>query len=140
MFALVGGSTAGCCQYKVCQYKVDSLAEIFISHASADNAPAALVAEALRLAGHGVFLDSDRAEGIAPGAAWQRTLLRELRICDAVVFLNSKASRASMWCHSELVVATDLGKRLYSLDLGPELLPHPLLESVQGIVFDSGHR
>jgi WD40 repeat protein len=114
------------------------LAEIFISHASADNTPAVRVAEALRLAGHGVFLDSDRAEGIAPGAAWQRTLLRELRICDAVVFLNSMASRASMWCHSELVVATDLGKRLYSLDLGPDLLPHPLLGSVQGIVFGSG--
>jgi WD40 repeat protein len=113
------------------------LAEIFISHASADNLCAGRAAEALRLAGHGVFLDSDRAEGIVPGAAWQRTLLRELRICDAVVFLNSRAAQASMWCHSELVVASDLRKRLYSLDLGPDLLPHPLLESVQGIVFDS---
>jgi WD40 repeat protein len=114
------------------------MAEIFISHASADNASAASLADGLRLAGHGVFLDSDREEGIAPGAAWQRTLIRELRICDAVVFLNSKAAQVSMWCHSEVVVAIDHGKRLYSLDLEPDLLPHPLLESVQGIVLDAG--
>lgn len=42
-----------------------------------------------------------------------------------------------MWCHSELAIATELGKRLYSLDLSPGLLPHPLLLSLQGIGFDS---
>jgi WD40 repeat protein len=111
--------------------------EIFISHASADRVSAARIAEGIRQAGHSVFLDSDREDGIAPGAAWQRTLLRELRICDAVVFLNSTAGQASKWCHSELVVAADLGKRIYSLDLRLGLPPHPLLGSVQGIGFDS---
>jgi WD40 repeat protein len=115
----------------------DALGEIFISHATADRVLAARVAEGVRQAGHSIFLDSDREDGIAPGAAWQRTLLRELRICDAVVFLNSKAGQASMWCHSELVVAADLGKQVYSLDLGPDLPPHPLLGSLQGIRFDS---
>ncbi|HET7015530.1 MAG TPA: TIR domain-containing protein [Streptosporangiaceae bacterium] len=114
------------------------MAEIFVSHASADNVLAGHVADGLRRAGHGIFLDSDHAEGIAPGAVWQRTLLHELRICDAVVFLNSKAAQVSMWCHSELVVAIDLGKHLYSLDLDRDILPHPLLKSVQGIVLDSG--
>ena len=98
---------------------------------------AARVAESIRQAGHSTFFDSDREDGIAPGAAWQRTLFRELRICDAVVFLNSGAGRTSMSCHSELVVAAELGKRLYSLDLGPDLPPHPLLGSLQGIRFDS---
>jgi WD40 repeat protein/energy-coupling factor transporter ATP-binding protein EcfA2 len=98
---------------------------------------AARVADGIRLAGHSIFLDSDREDGIAPGAAWQRTLFRELRICDAVVFLNSHAGQTSMWCHSELVVAAELGKRVYSLDLGPDLPPHLLLGSLQGIRFDS---
>jgi WD40 repeat protein len=114
-----------------------AVGEIFISHASADRVLADRVAESVRQAGHIIFLDSDREDGIAPGAAWQRTLLRELRICDAVVFLNSRVGQASMWCHSELVVAADLGKPIYSLDLGPDLPPHPLLGSLQGIRFDS---
>ena len=114
-----------------------ALGEVFISHASADGAMASRVAEGVRLAGHSIFLDTDREDGIVPGAAWQRTLLRELHICDSVVFLNSRAAQASMWCHSELVVATELGKRIYSLDLAPDLPPHPLLGSLQGIGFDS---
>ena len=113
-----------------------ALGEVFISHASADRAMAVRVAEGVRAAGHSIFLDTDREDGIVPGAAWQRTLLRELRICDSVVFLNSRAAQASMWCHSELVVATELGKRIYSLDLAPDLPPHPLLRSLQGIRFD----
>ena len=113
------------------------MGEIFISHASADALLAARIAEGVRQAGHSIFLDSDREDGIAPGVAWQRTLLRELRICDAVVFLNSRAGQASMWCHSELVIATELDKRVYSLDLSPDLPPHPLLGSLQGIRLDS---
>jgi TIR domain/AAA ATPase domain/WD domain, G-beta repeat len=109
------------------------MGEIFISYASADARLASRVAEGVRQAGHRIFLDSDREDGIAPGAAWQKTLFRELRLCDAVVFLNSSASQASMWCHSELVVAIELGKRVYSLDLAPGLAPHPLLQSLQGI-------
>ncbi len=113
------------------------MGEIFVSHASADAPLAARVAEGIRQAGHRIFLDSDRDDGIAPGAAWQKTLFRELRICDAVVFLNSSASQASMWCHSELVVATELGRRVYSLDLAPDVRPHPLLQSLQGILYET---
>lgn len=113
------------------------LGEIFISYASADGALAARVAEGVRQASHRIFMDSDREDGVAPGAAWQKTLLRELRLCDAVVFLNSSASQASMWCHSELVVATELGKRVYSLDLASDVRPHPLLRSLQGIRFET---
>jgi len=87
-------------------------------------------------AGHEVFRDQDRENGIKPGADWQQTLLRQLHIRDAVVFLNSMASQESMWCHSELVLATAWGKRVYPIDLGPGLAPHPLLHAVQGIAFD----
>ena len=76
------------------------MGEIFISHATADAELAARIAEGIRQAGHSIFFDSDREDGISPGAAWQRTLFRELRICDAVVFVNSRAGQASKWCYS----------------------------------------
>ena len=110
-----------------------ALGEIFISYASADAELAGVVAEGVRQAGHRIFRDSDCAGGVPPGAEWHKALFRELRLCDAVVFLNSSASQASMWCHTELAVATELGKRVYSLDLAPGLAPHPLLRSLQGI-------
>ena len=106
----------------------DILGEIFISHASADAPSAALVAEGVRQTGHRIFRDSDREDGIAPGAAWQKTLLRELRLCDAMVFLNSRASQASMCCHCELVVATELGKRDLLAGSGPGLEAAPAEE------------
>ena len=112
------------------------MAEIFVSHASIDSVAATMVAAGLRQGGHDVFLDSDRQEGIAPGSEWSRTLFHRLRICDAVVFINSPASQASMWCHTELANAIDLGKRVYWLDLAPGLDPHPVLQAVQGIRFD----
>ena len=85
------------------------MGEIFISHSSADQAAAATVAEALRQGGHNVFLDSDRQDGISPGDVWSRTLFHKLRLCDAVVLLNSTASQGSKRCHTELAVAGDLG-------------------------------
>lgn len=114
-----------------------NLGEIFVSHSSEDAAQASRVANGIRSAGHGIFFDSDRVDGIAPGAAWQRTLFRALRSCDAVVYLNSQVAQASMWCHSELVLAVELGKKVYSVDLGPDLASHSLLQSVQGIRFEA---
>ena len=113
------------------------MGEIFISHAVADAKTAKHVADGVRQAGHSIFLDSDLKDGIVPAAEWQQAVLHELRICDAVVFLNSQAGQASKWCHSELVIAIDLRKRIYPLDLGPDLQRHPLLESLQNITFDS---
>ena len=112
------------------------MAQVFVSHSSADNDQATRIATAIRRGGHGIFLDTDGRDGINPGADWQRTLLRELHICDVVVFANSGASQASQWCHSELVVAMELGKRIYSLDISPGLASHPLLSARQGIHFD----
>ena len=113
------------------------MGQMFISYATSDAAFGSRVADGLRRAGHRIFRDSDLDDGIAPGADWQRTLFRELRSCDVVVFLNSSASQESMWCHSELVVAIELQKRVYSLDLASGIGPHPLLTRVQGIRFET---
>jgi WD40 repeat protein/energy-coupling factor transporter ATP-binding protein EcfA2 len=113
--------------------RVDAVGEVFISHSSADLEPVDRIVEIIRQAGHSIFFDSDREAGINPGAAWQRTLFRELRICDAVVFVNSESGQASKWCHFELAVAAELGKRIYSIDLVRDLAPHPLLQPLQGI-------
>jgi hypothetical protein len=96
------------------------LAQISVSHALADAMLATRIAEDVRQTRHSIFLDSDRKDGIAPDAAGQQTLLHDLRICDAVVFLSSRAGQASKWCHPELVIAPEQGKRVYSLDLGPD--------------------
>jgi hypothetical protein len=111
--------------------------EIFISYASVDDVLAERIADEIRQAGHRIFRDSDLDDGIAPGADWQRTLFRELRSCDAVVFLNSHAAQKSLWCHSELVVAILLRKLVYSLDLTPNLGRHPLLRGLQGVRFET---
>jgi TIR domain len=112
------------------------LGYIFISYASADSVLAAHIAEGIRIAGHEAFRDRDRGNSVELRADWQQMLLPQLWICDAVVFLNSRASQASVWCHSELVMATALGKRVYPIDLSPDLAPHPLLQALQGVAFD----
>ena len=109
------------------------MGEIFISHSSVDLSAAMTVADALRQGGHTVFLDCDRQDDVVPGSEWTRTLFHNLRVSDAVVFLNSPQSQASKWCHTELSVAVDVGKRCYWLGLVAGLGPHPLLHSVKGI-------
>lgn len=80
-----------------------------------------------------MFLDTDHDDGIAPGRDWQHELFRELRLCQAVVFLNSAASQRSMWCHTEIALALERAKPVYPLDLESPLSPHPILTQVQGI-------
>ncbi|WP_250286790.1 MULTISPECIES: toll/interleukin-1 receptor domain-containing protein [unclassified Frankia] len=91
----------------------------FISYASEDRAAADLLRSRLVAAGFaGVFLDSD---GIPPAARWEKHLWRELRRADAVVFLGSRRSADSQWCHIELVYAWDRGIPVFPVRLEPGL-------------------
>jgi WD40 repeat protein len=112
------------------------MVDIFVSYAREDSGSATEIARQLREAGHNVFHDADRKNGIPPGAEWQRKLIHELRHCDAVVFLNSRAAQDSEWCHSELAIAAEHGKQVYSLDLYSGMEPHALLAARQGIPFE----
>jgi WD40 repeat protein len=109
--------------------------DIFVSYARHDAQDAAEIAGKLHNEGHSVFVDADPDNGIPAGAEWRRTLFHELRICDAVIFLNSPAAQGSAWCHCELAVAAELGKQVYSLDLTRGIGPHPILSGRQGIPF-----
>jgi hypothetical protein len=62
--------------------------------------------------------------GFAEGS-WER--------CDAVVFLSNPGAQRSMWCHSELVMAIELRKHVYSLDLFPDIGPHPCSGRFRGL-------
>jgi hypothetical protein len=76
-----------------------------------------------------------RAAALELALAQARSTRQRMRRWLSVSLMASGrgAGQASMWCHSELVMAIELGKRVYSLDLAPDLLPHPLLASLQGI-------
>lgn len=106
------------------------MAEVFVSHASADLATAELLHGWLRADGHQVFLDRDLADGILVGDDWQRRLNQQLRRADAVVCVLTRAFRESAWCAAEIAVAQSRGSLLLPVLAEPGA-EHPLLGPVQ---------
>jgi WD40 repeat protein len=92
------------------------MSALFISHSSADNAPADELKALLSAHGHrSVFLDFDPEVGIAAGRHWEQELYAQLRACQAVVVLCSARSMASAWCLAEITHARALGKPILPL-------------------------
>lgn len=90
------------------------MSRIFLSHSSADNAPAIALRDWLVAEGwNDLFLDLDPDRGIAAGERWERALNEAASRCEAVLFLISKAWLASRWCMNELNLARRLNKRLF---------------------------
>jgi hypothetical protein len=103
------------------------VAQIFLSHSSADQEQATRLLEWLRAQGFtSTFLDIDEHCGIAPGADWERTLYRELSAADAVILILTKNWLESKWCFVEFAQARALGKAIF-----------PLVESPTGETFVS---
>lgn len=93
---------------------------LFISHASADEAMAVRLQQALSARGvTSVFLDVDPALGIVAGQAWQAVLYRRLRACHALVALVTDHLLASRWCFAEIALARMQGKHLFSFRADP---------------------
>ena len=108
------------------------MAQLFVSHSSADNELAAKVKDSLADLGYeSVFLDFDPTGGLVPGQAWRDQLFTNLDACDAVVFITSPTSIASQWCHSELALTRWLRKPILAL-LVDGSDPHPLTADLQG--------
>jgi hypothetical protein len=115
------------------------VAQIFVSHSSADNALAAQVKDCLAELGYGsVFLDFDPTGGLVPGQAWRDQLFTNLDACDAVVFITTPRSVASQWCHSELALTRWLRKPILAL-LVDGADPHPLTADLQGLKVETDH-
>ena len=113
------------------------MAQLFVSHSSADNELAAKVKDCLADLGYeSVFLDFDPTGGLVPGQAWRDQLFTNLDACDAVVFITTPKSAASQWCHSELALTRWLRKPILSL-LVDDAPPHPLTADLQGLEVSS---
>ena len=109
------------------------MARLFLSHSTKDKDDALKVRDALEKAGHIVFVDSDHDDGIAPSAQWRPALFRGIRVCHAMVFLNSPNSRDSTWCHTELALTLEKSKPVYAVNLSRDVQPHELLTDRQAI-------
>jgi len=99
-----------------CDRGTISLARIFLSHSSANNAEAVALRDWLMGEGwDDLFLDLDPKRGIVAGERWERALNQAASRCEVVLFLVSKAWLASRWCLKELNLAHRLGKRLFGV-------------------------
>ena len=113
------------------------MAQLFVSHSSADNAFAQKLLEALEALGYeSVFLDVDPEAGLVPGKAWREQLFTNIDASDALVFVTTPGSIASKWCHSELALARWLRKPILSL-LVDNSDPHELTADLQGLKVSS---
>jgi len=83
-------------------------------------------------AGHAVFLDRDRRDGIALGEQWRQRLHERLRWADAVVCVVTTGYLASRWCAAEVEIARSRGNRLLPLQAEVGIVD-PALESVQHV-------
>lgn len=103
------------------------MSAIFISHSSKDKVCAEQMVAWLREQGHqSLFLDFDPQNGIPGGRDWNKELHQQLRRCRAVIALLSEHFTASEWCKGEAWIASNLGKSIFPIRIGPCELPQML--------------
>jgi len=97
-----------------------TMAKIFLSHSSVNNAAALAVAQWLAENGwDDFFLDIEPARGLSPGERWQEALKAAADRCEAVLCLISPAWLGSRWCLAELLLAKQLGKLVFGAFIEP---------------------
>ena len=109
------------------------MANVFISHSSADNDWAEKIYVWLDEDGHNVFLDRDLTDGIVVGDDWERRLYERLRWADAVVCVVSEPYVESMWCAAEIGASLALGIELLPVGVSQQKVQHKLLKTLQGV-------
>ncbi|BBX72076.1 nSTAND1 domain-containing NTPase [Mycolicibacterium psychrotolerans] len=109
------------------------MANVFISHNSADNDWAQQIFAWLEQDGHRLFLDTDLDDGLAVGTDWERRLFERLRWADAVVCVVSPNYVGSIWCAAEIGASMALGVQLLPVSVGGNAVQHKMLETIQGV-------
>jgi WD40 repeat protein len=109
------------------------VANVFISHSSADNDWAEKIYVWLDEDGHSVFLDRDLTDGIVVGDEWERRLYERLRWADAVVCVVSEPYVESVWCAAEIGASLALGVQLLPVGSSQPEVRHDLLKTFQGV-------
>ena len=98
-----------------------------------DNAWAERIAAWLKEQGHqSLFLDFDPQNGIPAGRDWNKELYHQLRRCRAVIALLSEHFAAYDWCKGEAWIASNMGKSLFPVRVGPCELPQ-MLRTIEAI-------
>ena len=99
------------------------MADVFISHASADRDAPGELAEALRSAGFTVWWDDD----LRSGQRYHEALIDQLNAARAVVVLWTPRSVSSDWVYSEARRSNEQSKlvQVRTLDLSIDQLPAP---------------
>jgi hypothetical protein len=96
------------------------MARVFISHSSRDKEPAERIKAWLNEQGfEAPFLDFDKHAGIPPGAAWEKTLYREIERSEAVIIIQTPNWLESKWCFAEFTQARALGKPIFPIIEAP---------------------
>jgi WD40 repeat protein len=109
------------------------MANVFISHSSADSAWADKLHGWMITDGHQVFLDQHQNDGIVVGDEWERRLYERLRWADAVVCLVTQSYLESVWCAGEIGAARALGIEILPVRVGSADGSHKLLKSIQAV-------
>lgn len=109
------------------QWIRDTSLLIFISYSNQDKKLAGELKEELEVYGFQVFLAH---ETINVSTKWEREIIRNLRICDALVALLTKNFRVSTWTDQEVGAALILNKTIVPLLAGEKC--HGFLQSFQG--------
>jgi hypothetical protein len=110
------------------------MADIFLSHSSADNDAADRIKAWLGRdrSSWSVFLDKSPRDGILAGQSWQDRLRSELQSCRLVLAVITKDWLASRWCFTEAVTANFRGKDF--VGVLPAALPNGALDTAPPVV------
>jgi WD40 repeat protein len=107
------------------------VANVFISHSSADIGWAEQIHRWVSEDGHKAFLDSDKDDGIVAGDEWRARLYERLRWAGAVICVVTPPYLASPWCAAEIGAAQALGSEILPVRASSEPLDDRLLTSKQ---------
>ena len=119
--------------YFVGSLRAAQLANVFISHSSADKTWAEKIYQWLSEDRHQVFLDSDPHDGIPVGDDWEPKLYERLRWADAVICVVTPSYLESVWCAAEIGAARALGSELLPVRATAEPVEHRLLRFKQAV-------